>query len=136
MSLGGRSGSAGDFEVANIVRGTSALNRVPQVTLAFWVIKVMSTTVGETGADYLAVHVGLGTAVTGAIMASLLLLSLLLQLRMRRYVPWIYWLTVVLVSVVGTQITDALTDRLGISLYVSTSAFAAALAATFAIWYA
>jgi uncharacterized membrane-anchored protein len=122
--------------VANIVRATSALNRVPQVTLAFWAIKVMSTTVGETGADYLAVHVGLGTAVTGAIMASLLLLSLLLQLRMRRYVPWIYWLTVVLVSVVGTQITDALTDGLGISLYVSTSAFAAALAATFAIWYA
>jgi uncharacterized membrane-anchored protein len=111
------------------------LNKVPEVTLAFWVIKIMSTTVGETGADYLAVHVGLGTAVTGAIMAALLLAVLLLQLRTRRYVPWIYWLTVVLVSVVGTQITDALTDRLEISLYVSTAAFAAALAVTFAVWY-
>ena len=99
------------------------------------VIKIMSTTVGETGADYLAVHVGLGTAVTGGIMISLLVAALLLQLRMRRYVPWIYWLTVVLVSVVGTQVTDALTDGLEISLYISTAAFAAALAATFAVWY-
>jgi uncharacterized membrane-anchored protein len=112
------------------------LNKVPEVTLAFWIIKIMSTTVGETGADYLAVHVGLGTAVTGAIMASLLLGALVLQLQKRLYVPWIYWLTVVLVSVVGTQITDALTDRLGVSLYVSTAVFAAALGATFAVWYA
>jgi uncharacterized membrane-anchored protein len=59
-----------------------------------------------------------------------------MQLQMRRYVPWIYWLTVVLVSVVGTQITDALTDRLGVDLTVSTAVFAAALSATFAIWYA
>lgn len=111
------------------------LNKVPEVTLAFWVIKIMSTTVGETGADYLAVHVGLGTAITGAITVSLLLVALSLQLRMRRYVPWIYWLAVVLISIVGTQITDALTDGLGVSLYISTAAFAAALAATFAVWY-
>jgi uncharacterized membrane-anchored protein len=111
------------------------LNKVPEVTLAFWVIKIMSTTVGETGADYLAVHVGLGTAVTSGITVSLLIAALVLQLRMRRYVPWIYWLTVVLVSVVGTQITDALTDRLGVSLYTSTAAFAVILAATFAVWY-
>ena len=111
------------------------LNKVPQVTLSFWVIKIMSTTVGETGADYLAVHVGLGSAITSAVTVSLLLAALFIQLRMRRYVPWIYWLTVVLVSVVGTQITDALTDGLGVSLYASTSAFAVALAATFAVWY-
>jgi uncharacterized membrane-anchored protein len=111
------------------------LNKVPEVTLAFWIIKIMSTTVGETGADYLAVHVGLGTAVTGAIMVTFLLAAVLLQLRMARYLPWIYWLTVVLVSVVGTQITDALTDGLGISLYTSTAVFAVALAATFAVWY-
>jgi uncharacterized membrane-anchored protein len=112
------------------------LNKVPEVTLAFWAIKVMATTVGETGADYLAVHVGLGTAATGGIMAGLLIAALAVQLRSRRYVPWIYWLTVVLVSVVGTQITDALTDRFEVSLYASTAAFAAALAATFAAWYA
>jgi uncharacterized membrane-anchored protein len=112
------------------------MNRVPEVTIAFWVIKIMSTTVGETGADYLAVHVGLGTVVTDAIMAVLLTASLIVQLQARRYVPWRYWLTVVLISVVGTQITDALTDGLGVSLYLSTSVFAAALAVTFAVWYA
>jgi uncharacterized membrane-anchored protein len=69
-------------------------------------------------------------------MAALLIASLLLQLRARQYIPWRYWLTVVLISVVGTQITDALTDGLDVSLYLSTSIFAVALAATFAIWYA
>ncbi len=112
------------------------LNKVSEVTAAFWVIKIMATTVGETGADYLAVHVGLGTAATGGIMAALLLSVLVVQLRSDRYVPWVYWLTVVLVSVVGTQITDALTDRLDVSLYTSTAVFALALAATFAAWYA
>ncbi len=112
------------------------LNKVPQVTLAFWTIKIMSTTVGETGADYLAMHVGLGSAVTGAIMASLLIAALIGQLQSRQYVPWIYWLTVVLVSVVGTQITDALTDGLGVSLYTSTAVFAVLLATTLAAWYA
>jgi uncharacterized membrane-anchored protein len=115
---------------------TEMLNRVPEVTLAFWVIKIMSTTVGETGADYLAVHVGLGTAATDGIMVTLLIVSLLLQLWARRYTPWRYWLTVVLVSVVGTQITDFLTDSLDVSLYVSTIVFAITLAVTFTIWYA
>jgi uncharacterized membrane-anchored protein len=112
------------------------LNKVPEVTLVFWIIKVMSTTVGETGADYLAVHVGLGTTLTSLLMASLLAAALAVQLCMNRYVPWIYWLTVVLVSIVGTQITDLLTDKLDISLYVSTAAFSVVLASIFAAWYA
>jgi uncharacterized membrane-anchored protein len=95
----------------------------------------MSTTVGETGADYLAVHVGLGPLVTGAVTAALLIAAIIVQLRADRYVPWIYWLAVVLVSVVGTQITDALTDGLGVSLYLSTLVFAAGLAAIFIAWY-
>jgi uncharacterized membrane-anchored protein len=110
-------------------------NKVPEATLVFWAIKIMATTVGETGADYLAVHVGLGTALTGGMMLTLLIAALAVQLRMRKYAPWIYWLTVVLVSVVGTQITDALTDKLGVSLYVSTIVFALALAVVFALWY-
>lgn len=110
-------------------------NKVPEATLVFWVIKILATTVGETGADFLAVHVGLGTALTGGMMLVLLLIALVAQLRMRKYVPWIYWLTVVLVSVVGTQITDALTDKLDVSLYTSTIAFAVALAAVFGLWY-
>jgi uncharacterized membrane-anchored protein len=111
------------------------LNKVPEVTAIFWIIKILSTTVGETGADYLAVHVGLGAGLTAICMTGLLVAALLLQLSRRLYVPWIYWLTVVLVSIVGTQLTDLLTDKLDISLYISTAAFAVALAATFAVWY-
>jgi uncharacterized membrane-anchored protein len=112
------------------------LNKVPEVTLAFWMIKVMSTTVGETGADFLAVDAGLGQGLTRGLMAVLLVAALWLQMRGRRYTPWNYWLTVVLVSIVGTQITDLLTDSLGVSLYVSTAIFAAMLAGIFACWYA
>src|SRR5437588_5383337 len=111
------------------------LNKVPEVTATFWIIKILSTTVGETGADYLAVHVGLGASATTVIMVGFLVAALALQLCARSYVPWIYWLTVVLVSVVGTQITDLLTDKLEVSLYLSTAAFACTLATIFAIWY-
>jgi uncharacterized membrane-anchored protein len=119
-----------------VARRATMLNKVPEITMSFWMIKILSTTVGETGADYLAVHAGLGRSVTSAIMATLLITALVLQVSKLRYVAWIYWLTVVLVSVVGTQITDALTDGLGVSLYLSTAVFAIALATTFAIWYA
>lgn len=114
---------------------TGWLNKVPEVALSFWIIKIMSTTVGETGADFLAVNAGLGQGVTRTIMAALLAAALFMQLRTRHYTPWTYWLTVVLVSVVGTQITDLLTDGLGVSLYLSTAAFAAVLAAIFFVWH-
>ncbi|MCP3716520.1 hypothetical protein [Paraburkholderia sp. CNPSo 3281] len=114
---------------------TRRLNKVPEITLAFWIIKIMSTTVGETGADFLAVDVGWGQGATRGLMMSLLAIALILQMRTRKYTPWIYWLTVVLVSIVGTQITDLLTDGLGVSLYITTGVFAVMLAAFFAIWY-
>ena len=111
------------------------LNKVPLATLAFWIIKIMSTTVGETGADYLAVNAGFGQVVTGATMASLLAVALVAQVRSKTYTPWLYWVTVILVSVVGTQITDALTDGLGVSLYLSTATFATLLIVIFWLWY-
>lgn len=111
------------------------LSKVPEITLAFWVIKILSTTVGETTADFLAVNAGLGQGVTRLVMGVLLAMALAAQLRTRRCTPWIYWLSVVLVSVVGTQITDWLTDGLGVSLYLSTAVFAVVLAAIFGAWY-
>ena len=114
---------------------TKLLNKVPAITASFWLIKVLSTTVGETGADYLAVHVGLGAALTTGLMTALLVGALLLQLGRSRYVPWNYWLTVVLLSVVGTQITDILTDTLNVSLYASTAVFSVLLAAWFWVWH-
>jgi uncharacterized membrane-anchored protein len=110
------------------------LNKVPEITLSFWVIKILTTTVGETGADYLAVNAGLGQAVTRAGMALFLAAALFLQIRSRRYIPCLYWLTVVLVSVVGTQITDLLTDDMNISLYLSTFVFAVVLGIIFTVW--
>ena len=112
------------------------LNKVPEVTLYFWVVKILATTVGETGADFLSVKLGFGLNGTSLVMGSLLVAVLLVHLRARQYIPWLYWVTVVLMSVVGTLITDNLTDKLGVSLFVSTAAFSTALAATFAAWYA
>ncbi len=112
------------------------LNKVPEITVYFWVIKVLCTTVGETASDYLAGNLNLGLTKTTYITGSVLLITLFFQFRAQRYVPGIYWLSVVLISVVGTQITDNLTDNLGISLVTTTIVFSIALAVTFAAWYA
>jgi uncharacterized membrane-anchored protein len=111
------------------------LNKVPEVTIFFWIVKVLATTVGETFADYLAVDLGLGLTGTTWLMSAALVAALIAQFRTRRYIPVIYWLAVVLISIVGTLITDNLTDNLGIDLAVTTVCFAAALGLTFLVWY-
>jgi len=116
--------------------GRRMLNKVPEITLYFWIIKILATTVGETAADFLNVQLNLGLTGTSLVMGSLLLVTLVVQFRARRYVPAIYWLAVVLLSVVGTLITDNLTDNFGIALTTTTAVFAVALTATFAAWYA
>ena len=111
------------------------LSKVPEITLSFWIIKILSTTVGETVADFLAVWAWFGKGLTNTVMLSLLIIMLIIQIRKKLYSPALYWICVVLVSIVGTQITDILTDSLGISLYVSTIAFSIILAIVFWIWY-
>ena len=101
------------------------LNKVPEVVLLFWVVKLLSTTVGETAADFLADNVGLGLTTTSFIMAALLAVALVVQFRTRRYVPVVYWLVVVLISVVGTLISDNLVDNFGVSLWTTTFVFGA-----------
>lgn len=112
------------------------LSKVPEVTAVFWIIKVLATTVGETFADYLNVTLGLGLTMTSILMAALLIAALVVQFRLRRYVPGIYWLAIVLISVVGTLITDNLTDNLGVPLFATAIVFALLLAGTFATWFA
>jgi uncharacterized membrane-anchored protein len=112
------------------------LNKVPEITIFFWIIKVLATTVGETAADYLNSTLGFGLTGTTVAMGALLVAALVVQFRYRRYVPLVYWIAVVLISVVGTLITDNLTDNLGVALELTTALFAVALAATFAVWYA
>jgi uncharacterized membrane-anchored protein len=111
-------------------------NRVPEVTAAFWLIKLLAVTMGETAADYLAVNLGLGLTLTSLIMTAILAVALILQFAQKRYVPWAYWLAVVLISVVGTLITDTLVDNLGVALETTTIVFSVALLATFVVWYA
>jgi uncharacterized membrane-anchored protein len=112
------------------------LSKVPEVTLYFWIIKIMATTVGETAADFLNTNLKLGLTGTTVVMAVLLAAVLVAQFRADRYVPAIYWLAVVLISVVGTLITDNLTDHFGVSLWVTSAVFAVALTITFVVWYA
>ena len=112
------------------------LNKVPNPIATFWIIKVLATTVGETFADLLATNLNLGLTNTTIVMGALLAITLVFQFRSVRYVPGIYWLAVVLISIVGTLITDNLTDNFGIPLETTTIVFAIALAVVFAAWYA
>jgi len=111
------------------------LSKVPEVTIFFWIIKVLATTVGETAADFLSDTLKLGLTNTTYIMALVLAVVLVFQFRAKGYVPSIYWLAVVLISIFGTLITDNLVDNLGVSLEVSTTVFSIALAITFGVWY-
>ena len=116
---------------------TGALaNRVPQVTWEFWVIKLLAVTMGETAADFLAVNLGLGLAKTSLIMLVVLAIAIAVQFVQKRYVPWAYWIAVVMISIVGTLVTDNLVDNLHVPLIVTTLIFAVVLAATFALWFA
>ena len=112
------------------------LCKVPEVTLFFWIIKVLATTIGETAADYLNTNLNLGLTGTSLVMGALLVVVLIVQFSLKKYVPMVYWTGIVLVSVVGTLITDNLTDNFHVSLLTCTIGFAVALMATFAAWYA
>ncbi len=112
------------------------LNRVPEITIYFWIIKVLCTTVGETAADFLNESLNLGLNGTSLVMGALLIVALFFQFRSKKYTPGIYWLAVVLISIVGTLITDNLTDNLEVALETTTIVFSIALAVTFAWWYA
>jgi uncharacterized membrane-anchored protein len=114
---------------------TAPVNRVPRVTLDFWLIKLMAVTMGETAADYLAVNLGLGLTATSLMMAAVLVVALIAQFSQRRYVPWAYWLAVVLISIVGTLVTDNLVDNFGVALITTAVVFTVALAVTFLVWY-
>lgn len=111
------------------------LNKVPEITLYFWVIKVLCTTVGETAADFLNETMNFGLDGVTVIMGIILAVTLAFQFKSKKYIPGLYWLAVVLISIVGTLITDNLTDELGVSLEVSTASFAVILAVIFAVWY-
>jgi uncharacterized membrane-anchored protein len=108
--------------------------KVPEVTIFFWIIKLLTTGMGETTSDYLVFHINpyIAVALGGIGLAA----SLLLQLLVRRYIAWIYWLAVVMVAIFGTMAADVVHIVLGVPYLVSSVAFGAALAVIFASWYA
>ncbi|WP_031223996.1 membrane protein [Streptomyces roseochromogenus] len=110
-------------------------NKVPEVTVYFWVIKVLCTTVGETAADLLNEKAGLGLTGVSLLMSALLAVVLVVQFRTRAYRAGVYWLAVALISVVGTLVSDNLTDNMGVALETTTTVFAIALVTVFALWY-
>src|SRR3954451_4010780 len=116
--------------------GRRMLNKVPEVTFYFWLIKIMCTTVGETAADYLNDNLGFGLTNTTYFTGALLAVLLVAQFQLKRYVPLVYWSVVVVISVFGTLITDNLTDAHNVPLTTSTIVFSVILAAVFAVWYA
>ncbi|MFF5861003.1 hypothetical protein ACFY8B_36325 [Streptomyces sp. NPDC012751] len=111
------------------------LNKVPEVTVYFWIIKVLCTTVGETAADLLNEKAGLGLTGVSVLMSALLAVALAVQFRTRAYRAGAYWLAVALISVVGTLISDNLTDNVGVPLETSTAVFAVLLAVVFVVWH-
>ncbi|MFJ3171892.1 hypothetical protein ACIPJK_14060 [Streptomyces roseus] len=112
------------------------LNKVPEVTIWFWIIKILCTTVGESFADWINMNLGVGLVNTALIFTGALAAVLAWQLSAARYIPFLYWLTVVVVSVTGTLYTDILTDSQGVPLALSSAVFAGVLAVVFGLWYA
>ncbi|KAE9219181.1 hypothetical protein PF002_g16272 [Phytophthora fragariae] len=109
--------------------------KVPQVTIFFWIIKVLATTVGETFADFLNSNIGLGLGGTSGVMVSILLASLAGQMKLDYYFAPLYWFVIVAISTVGTLLSDNLTDNLNVPLAVTTPIFLALLAIVFYSWY-
>ena len=110
------------------------LRKVPEVTIYFWIVKLLSTAMGESTSDYLVFHINPYLAVALGLIG--LIASLVLQLLVRRYVAWIYWLAVVMVAIFGTMAADVIHVVLGVPYLISTVFFAVVLAIIFVVWYA
>lgn len=114
----------------------SALIKVPVlITLYFWIIKILATTVGETGADFLIFDLNFGLPTTSVLMGIVLIAILFIQVKAKRYIPALYWVAVVMVSIVGTLITDYLTDEVGVPLVASTIGFTLLMVGSFWLWH-
>jgi uncharacterized membrane-anchored protein len=116
-------------------RGVAELAiKVPQITLLFWVAKLLTTGMGETAWDWISVDLGQTLAVT--LSGAALVAALVAQFAVRRYNTWIYWTAVVMVSVFGTAVADLAHNEFGVPYTMSTLTLLVAVAAVFALWYA
>jgi uncharacterized membrane-anchored protein len=115
------------------VPAAGAACKVPEITALFWIIKVLTTAQGEAVADFL--YFRYGPVITGTLGTVGLAAALAVQFRVRRYVPWIYWLAVMMVAVFGTLAADGLHIVIGVPYLWSTALYGSSLAVIFALWY-
>jgi uncharacterized membrane-anchored protein len=108
--------------------------KVPEITIYFWIVKILTTAMGESTSDYLVAHIDPVIAVGLGFVG--LVIALALQFSARRYVAWIYWLTVVMVAIFGTMAADAIHVGLGVPYLISAMGFVIALGVIFIAWYA
>lgn len=112
-----------------------ALSKVPEVTLIFWILKIIATTLGETGGDAVSMSMKLGYLVGTAIFAVIFLIAVVVQIKAERFHPFIYWTTIVATTTVGTTLADFADRSLGIGYTGGTTLLFALLMASLAIWY-
>ncbi|MFZ5958606.1 hypothetical protein ACOXVJ_13965 [Pseudomonas knackmussii] len=110
------------------------MNKLPQITLAFWVMKICATTLGETAGDLLSMTLDVGYAASSLILISLFLVTLFGQLVTRRYNPWLYWLVILSTSTAGTTMSDFMDRTLGLGYASGSAILVSILVATFALW--
>lgn len=126
--------TAGYRAERRLAGGRFAASKVPAITAYFWIIKVLTTGMGETTSDFLVHQYSPYLAVAAGAVG--FVIAMALQLSARRYVPWIYWLAVVMVSVFGTMAADVTHIVLGVPYILSTAAFIVVLAVIFTLWQA
>ena len=112
-----------------------SINRVADISVLFWAIKIVSTTVGETAADYISVNLKFGLTNTAILLGALTILVVLWNFKQKKYFPPSYWCLIVMMSIEGTLITDLLVDKLGVSLLALDVVFTIAMGLLFWLWY-
>jgi uncharacterized membrane-anchored protein len=114
---------------------TEKLSKVPEVTLAFWAIKILATTLGETGGDAVSMSMNLGYLVSTGIFGALFIVAVAAQMAAKKFHPFLYWTTIVATTTVGTTLADFTTRSLGIGYAGGTTILLALLLASLFLWY-
>ena len=113
----------------------SALSKVPEVTLVFWIIKILATTLGETGGDALSMSMNLGYLVSTGILAAIFAVAVMVQIFAKKFHPVVYWTTIIATTTVGTTLADYADRSLGIGYTGGTILLLTLLGASLALWY-
>lgn len=111
------------------------MNKLPQITIAFWIMKICATTLGETAGDLLSMTLNIGYAMSSLLLISVFIVTLLTQLRTQRYHPMLYWLVILSTSTAGTTMSDFMDRTLGLGYAAGSAILIAILLAIFSVWY-